>query len=269
MENKLNIVWSVFTAVLVLLDCILLIWDTFYILPVSTSNAIINFDLCLCSILFVEYVYRLYKSDNRKKFLRENIFELIAIIPFDFFLLRFFRFVRIIRLLKVARVVLLFSKDLKFVFKFLKRTYLDKIFIIVFIFVALTSFLLYEFDSGFTSLFSSFWYVIVTLTTVGYGDFIPTSFGGKIIGSVLLIFGVFCFSILTGAISSIYTKNLIKTEDSDIVQSNGYLEDDLIRLNERVDKLSIALEENSKKDRELEKKLDVINDKLDKLISQN
>ena len=45
------------------------------------------------------------------------------------------------------------------------------------------------------------WYVISTITTVGYGDTIPMSFGGKILGILLMIVGVDFFSLLTASLS--------------------------------------------------------------------
>ena len=43
---------------------------------------------------------------------------------------------------------------------------------------------------GFTSILDAFWYTIVTLTTVGYGDVIPVSPVGKCFGAICSVFGV-------------------------------------------------------------------------------
>ena len=43
---------------------------------------------------------------------------------------------------------------------------------------------------GFTSILDAFWYTIVTLTTVGYGDIVPVSLVGKIFGAICSVFGV-------------------------------------------------------------------------------
>lgn len=42
----------------------------------------------------------------------------------------------------------------------------------------------------FTSILDAFWYTIVTLTTVGYGDIVPVSPIGKIFGAICSVFGV-------------------------------------------------------------------------------
>lgn len=43
---------------------------------------------------------------------------------------------------------------------------------------------------GFASILDAFWYTIVTLTTVGYGDIVPVSLVGKFFGAICSVFGV-------------------------------------------------------------------------------
>ncbi|MCK4796862.1 MAG: NAD-binding protein [Spirochaetes bacterium] len=52
------------------------------------------------------------------------------------------------------------------------------------------------------SLFDSFWYTIVTLTTVGYGDITPVTILGRIVGLSTMAFGVIFVAAVTGKIAS-------------------------------------------------------------------
>ncbi len=57
-------------------------------------------------------------------------------------------------------------------------------------------------NSSINTLFDAFWYTIVTITTVGYGDITPASFWGRISAIALLLVGVAIFGALSGKIAS-------------------------------------------------------------------
>lgn len=48
------------------------------------------------------------------------------------------------------------------------------------------------------------WWAIVTVTTVGYGDVIPTSTSGKVIASFLMVAGVSAIPITTSLVVSVF-----------------------------------------------------------------
>ena len=48
------------------------------------------------------------------------------------------------------------------------------------------------------------WWAIVTVTTVGYGDVIPTSSIGRVIASILMVAGVSAIPITTSLVVSIF-----------------------------------------------------------------
>jgi hypothetical protein len=53
----------------------------------------------------------------------------------------------------------------------------------------------------YNSFYTSFWNVIITMTTVGYGDVYPKSFGGRIMGIGLCIWGVLLVSLFVVTVS--------------------------------------------------------------------
>lgn len=69
-----------------------------------------------------------------------------------------------------------------------------------------------ETDSGINNFFDAFWYTLVTITTVGYGDIAPSSLIGRLAGIVLLIFGVIAFAALSGKVASILFDKQLKKE---------------------------------------------------------
>jgi voltage-gated potassium channel len=54
------------------------------------------------------------------------------------------------------------------------------------------------------SIWLGMWWVLETVTTVGYGDLTPTSAIGKILTSLVMLWGVAFLAIITAAITSVF-----------------------------------------------------------------
>jgi voltage-gated potassium channel len=54
----------------------------------------------------------------------------------------------------------------------------------------------------FTSLGLAYWWAVVTVTTVGYGDVVPESPGGRIVGVMLMLTGLGLIPTLTSVVVS-------------------------------------------------------------------
>lgn len=59
-------------------------------------------------------------------------------------------------------------------------------------------------------LFNSFWWAVVTITTVGYGNIVPATFWGKVVSIVLMVSGFILLSIITAVIASIMIERKIR-----------------------------------------------------------
>lgn len=58
----------------------------------------------------------------------------------------------------------------------------------------------------------AFWWSIVTLTTVGYGDIAPTTPGGRIIGIIIMFFGIGILGLFTATIASVFVERKLKED---------------------------------------------------------
>ena len=64
----------------------------------------------------------------------------------------------------------------------------------------------------FGSIPESLWWSIVTLTTLGYGDAVPISGIGKLIGGFTALSGVLTVALLTGIVASAFTTRMRRQE---------------------------------------------------------
>ncbi len=67
-------------------------------------------------------------------------------------------------------------------------------------------------DGKTKGLGSSFWWAAVTMTTVGYGDKVPKTFGGRIIGLIWMFAGLIVISSFTAAIASALTVTQLESQ---------------------------------------------------------
>ena len=222
-NNRFNFFLSILIVIDLILITLTLISDVG-----EMYYSIVVFDTVLCIILLIEFFTRLMDSDNKKQFFLKNWTELIAAIPFDLimlpFVLNYTRFLRLLRVLKFIKVIALFSQFFETIDVFLKKTHLDEIFGITLLVVLASTLGLYLFDPSINSLFDSLWFVLSTITTVGYGDILPQSGAGKIIGLITLIVGVLIFSTVTGAMASYFARRVLMNEDFNITENDTNIE---------------------------------------------
>ena len=62
----------------------------------------------------------------------------------------------------------------------------------------------------FSNFFSSIWWVLVTMTTVGYGDMVPITPVGRVVATVIILAGVILISTFTATVSSIFVAAKIR-----------------------------------------------------------
>jgi voltage-gated potassium channel len=70
-------------------------------------------------------------------------------------------------------------------------------------------------DANITTGGDSIWWAIVTITTVGYGDQFPVTFGGRITAAFVMFSGVGIIGALASILASILIPQPKKTEESD------------------------------------------------------
>jgi voltage-gated potassium channel len=105
-------------------------------------------------------------------------------------------------------------------------------------------------DPAIESSWEGLWWAWVTITTVGYGDVVPVSAEGRILGAVLILLGVGLFAMLTASFSVLF---ISRTEDkmeenieSQLSQKEAQAMAQLSRIEKRLERLEELLEESLK-----------------------
>jgi voltage-gated potassium channel Kch len=85
------------------------------------------------------------------------------------------------------------------------------------------------------------WWAVATVTTVGYGDFVPSTAAGRVIGVALMLTGFACLAFVAAAMASMIVREvraeerLIEHEESEVLALLTEMNTRLERLEERGD----------------------------------
>lgn len=199
--------------------------STFYYKPnILTDPFFIVETLCIIWFSF-ELIVRFFACPSKAAYFKNmmNTIDVVAIIPYfitlgtelaedpneareakgggeatSLAILRVIRLVRVFRIFKLSR----HSKGLQILGQTLKASMRELGLLIFFLFIGVILFssAVYfaeaeEKESFFSSIPDAFWWAVVSMTTVGYGDMYPVTIGGKIVGSLCAIAGVLTIAL--------------------------------------------------------------------------
>ncbi|CAH8492169.1 unnamed protein product [Heterobilharzia americana] len=175
-----------------------------------------------CVLLFtIEYLARLYAAPARCKFVRSvmSIIDIAAVFPYyvGLFMSNNKEFSGAFTTLRVFRVCRIFkfsrhSKGLRILGCTLRCCASELGFLLFTITMGVIIFSTVMFYaeksemSQFSSIPAAFWYTIVTMTTLGYGDIVPTTIIGKIVGGVCSLSGVLVIALPVPVIVSHFAR---------------------------------------------------------------
>ncbi len=245
--NKLSNAIDVIIILWMLADIILLTL-TYFINLSSIYSFIVVFDTGLCAVLIVEFSYNFYKKENKLAYLREDwkgvIVDILAMFPYELITFGSYGFIRLLRL---VRIFALFGKGRRNIFKFVEKTHLNYILFTLILIVAASTIAVLVLESSPTDEINTpldaLWYVVSTVTTVGYGDIVPVSPGGKVLGIILMIIGVGFFSLLTATLSSYFMRDM-ESEEKELKEQVESLENSINEMKSEIAEFKELLKKN-------------------------
>ncbi|KAM7411824.1 hypothetical protein PAMA_021685 [Pampus argenteus] len=188
--------------------------------PATFSDPFFIIETACIAWFFFELCVRFLVCPSKKEFFHNlmNIIDIISIIPYfvtvvtelvttpqessgqnmSLAILRIIRLVRVFRIFKLSR----HSKGLQILGQTLKASMRELGLLIFFLFIGVILFssAIYfaevdEPNTQFVSIPDGFWWAVVTMTTVGYGDMCPITMGGKMVGTLCAIAGVLTIAL--------------------------------------------------------------------------
>lgn len=168
------------------------------------ESVVLTIDLFLSAIFFADFLYRLWRAQSKWRYILREFgwADLLSSLPLIHFnILRVFSILRIVHLLRLrgyGRRQL--RRDLA-QDRAASTLLLVLLLMIVLMEVGGVAITFVEADHPGANIKSgsdAIWWIMVTVTTVGYGDKYPVTDAGRLIGMLVMLFGVGVFGVFSG-----------------------------------------------------------------------
>ncbi len=96
-------------------------------------------------------------------------------------------------------------------------------------------------SENFPSIGSGLWWAVQTVTTVGYGDYVPTSLAGRLVASLVMLLGIGFLTVITASITSTF----VARSRRDPSDADAAMTEQLRQLDSRLERIEAALSRSS------------------------
>jgi voltage-gated potassium channel len=259
-EEKLAMTINLLMVVLVIVSITLTIIESVEsVMTPELKNLFLSIHIAILGAFLAEFLYRLWNASQNYTgtspvkatllFLIHplTIIDIIVIAPLfvmiwtqdlhnaDAVILRILRFTTILNMFHFYRS----SRVLRLLRDMGKEIWFEMmiIFILSVQCILITGVLFYALENGVNTqvgnIFDGIWWSVITLTTIGYGDIYPITFGGRILGIVLALVGIWLVALPTGILTSGFIRALRSEKKIsqlvDVMEEEEKEQDELLR----------------------------------------
>lgn len=219
---------------LIIANCVSSILETVERLAIVHGKIFHDFDLISVGIFTIEYLLRLWTAVEIEKYRHPlwgrlrylctpmAIIDLLAVLPFYLgFLvqldLRELRVLRLLRVFKLSR----YSSAMSIMLAVIRQEArgIGTILFVFLVILVTVSSLMYLLEhpaqpSVFADVPSAMWWGVVTMTTLGYGDMVPVTVMGRMLGGLTALIGIAMIALPAGILASGFTEQMrLRRED--------------------------------------------------------
>ncbi len=174
----------------------------------NLDTVILAMNGLLSGIFLGDFAYRLLTADSKSGYFVRQFgwADLLASLPFpQVKVLRLFRLIRVVRLLRmngVRRILRTLLEDRAG--SALLTLVMMGILVLEFGSLGILHIEQYQEGANITTASDALWYVMVTISTVGYGDRFPVTNDGRLVGTLIIVIGVGIFGTFTGYLANLF-----------------------------------------------------------------
>ena len=197
-----------------------------------TKDLLTTYDNLICIVFLIDFGTRLHREPRKRDYFisRRGWLDLLGSIPsFQASIFQYAALLRLARLSRLARITRLLRGQSKkeIVADIVENraqyaVYITLISAMVVLVVASVAVLQFESksaDANITTGGQALWWAVVTITTVGYGDYTPITAGGRITAVFVMLMGVGIIGALASILASILVPSPDDTEQDEAVHS--------------------------------------------------
>lgn len=212
MNPKDNTRFEIASSAAVIASVVIMALETFDF-PADLMRALFIVDVALSLLFVLEYIYRFATADDKRGYVTSfyGIVDLVALLPILVHAASSVRVVRLLRVLRVIRLLKLkrYSSALDRYRRALQLITAEATLFagVAFVFILGFAFLIYEVEhevqpQAYRNIFDSFWWAVISLTSVGYGDVYPVTSIGRMLTLAMLLTGMGIVAVPTALLAS-------------------------------------------------------------------